>query len=490
MPENMGNNILSDAAKDNKVEVVLKREPIDAAQTSGEIDLVEVFKNMGKRKKIFLRLVALCLVIGMAVPLLLFQINKQPDSAAAILTFEEDYNDLVADIKSSFVLQNALNRAGLADTVSFGAVANAITIERVLSEETKQQLEVIRRMDDNAQQKYEKLLAIEFRYTNQYIVTMKNEFAANGSKKSFSLPAGQTRELLDAVMDAFRDYLFDLRADRKLPDNVLASFNVTTTDYLDSLDNIRDALDVIVDYCSAKEKKYDFFRSVKDGLSFADLRDAAETLRDTSIDYIYSYVYTNAFSDNVDEMLTRYKYMIRSLDIKLEEINTNIETGLKNIAEYRNKETAIIMPDADSTQSVISTTDYFNGLVLHQVELYEEKSEIEYEKNVYQDRIKRYEKASTKKSDQAKDEIAAIYEKTAVLYALVSDHAAELFASDYYGYSYFNDIVITVEGTPLSSAAKNVGIGAVVGILIGVCIWGLDGLAMELARSKEKGERK
>ena len=490
MQENMGSNILGDVAKDNKVEVFLKRDPVDADAASGEIDLVEVFKNMGKRKKIFLRFVALCLVIGMAVPLLLFQFQREPDSAAAILTFEDGYGDLVTDVRSSFVLQNALTRSGLADTVSFGAVANSITIERVLSEETRRQFEIIGSMDDSAKEKYEKLFEIEFRYTNQYVITMKNEFAGNDSDKGFSLPAGQTRELLAAVIDAFRDYLFDIRADRKLPDNVLANFSITSTDYLDALDSVRDALDVIISYCSAKASGYGFFRSAKDGLSFADLRDAATTLRDNTVDYIYSYVYTNAYSKDVGEMLTRYRYRIRTLDSELGEVNANIETGLSRIAEYRNKQTSVIMPDADVTESVISTTDYFNGLILRQVELYEQKAEIEREKNVYEDRIARYGNAVTKTSATAEAEIASLYDKTAEILESVREHATELFACDYYGYSYFNDIVVAVEGSSLSSSVKNVGIGAAVGVVIGVCVWAVDGLAIEMARGKKKGERK
>ena len=70
--------------KDNgqKVEVIVNHQ----GEVNGEISVVSVFSNMAKKKKVYLRLLAILLIIGLALPMLLAEIGtKAPDTQAAVM---------------------------------------------------------------------------------------------------------------------------------------------------------------------------------------------------------------------------------------------------------------------------------------------------------------------------------------------------------------------------------------------------------------------
>ena len=76
-------NVLTEVGKNQKVEVVVKR---DADSGSAELDLVQVFVNMGKKKRVYALLIIICMLIGFAAPMLMAQLSDKSESVSAIIT--------------------------------------------------------------------------------------------------------------------------------------------------------------------------------------------------------------------------------------------------------------------------------------------------------------------------------------------------------------------------------------------------------------------
>ncbi|MCR5727735.1 MAG: hypothetical protein K6G24_09750, partial [Lachnospiraceae bacterium] len=107
-------NVLQEIGKNQKVEVVVKR---DASARAGELDLVRVFSNMGKKRRIYAWIIVACMLIGLAAPLLMAELKDKTENVSVVinLLYPSAQNKLTPDgkpldvnyIKSSYILQNA-----------------------------------------------------------------------------------------------------------------------------------------------------------------------------------------------------------------------------------------------------------------------------------------------------------------------------------------------------------------------------------------------
>ena len=77
-------SILPEPDKNQKVEVFVKR---DTEETYGELDLFRVFSNMGKKRNIYLWILLLFTLIGLAIPMLMVEMDKETGSVSAMISF-------------------------------------------------------------------------------------------------------------------------------------------------------------------------------------------------------------------------------------------------------------------------------------------------------------------------------------------------------------------------------------------------------------------
>ena len=146
-------NVLKEIEENRKVEVVVKR---DAAAEGTELDLVRVFQNMGKKKRVYAWLLICCMLIGFAVPLLRAELADPVESVSAVISFiypgakeglAPDRTQLdVNYVTSSYILQSAMDKTHLSASIPVNALERNISLERMLTEETRQNLEVVEKV--------------------------------------------------------------------------------------------------------------------------------------------------------------------------------------------------------------------------------------------------------------------------------------------------------------------------------------------------------
>ncbi|MBR4345169.1 MAG: hypothetical protein IKP88_21095 [Lachnospiraceae bacterium] len=482
----------------SKVEVVVKR---DASKTSTEIDFLHIFVNMGRKKRIYAWVILMCMLIGFAAPIFISQISEKRESVSAMMTFTypEAKDELTPDgealdinyVSSSYILRNAVKKTKISKDIPISAIERNIKIERLLDESTRQNLEVVEKVITETKKDYEEVKNIEYQYNGKYIVTLSNGFSESPDGKNKEYLAGEEiTALLNNIIESYNEYFYETYMNMELPDNSLDSISNKNLDYIERLDSIVDLLNTLSGYCTDEEKK-DFFRyrSKLDGMSLADINDCIRLVRDIDVDYLYAYVYYNSITKDKKSMTTNYEYLLRDAQRELNIINGNIDNNTLLIREYKNDSITINNPEQGIGQVSSVTTDYYNQLVLMQADNYENKAGLSEKIANLNDKIDGF-KTSTSSSEQTnfvENELDSLTDICNNLYNLTEKHAEEIINGESYKNSFISFIGAQYLGDSLLSATviKKAVLGLVIGLVLAVFVWGMDGLVYEFKHGSE-----
>ena len=321
------------------------------------IDLGRVFLNMKKGKRVYSWVLVLCLVIGLCVPLLVYQFTKEPLTVSSLVTLNYTIpnaaylrlaapsetiperipvTDLTApdgteldlnQVTSSYVLQNALSGLTLSKPVTLKNLRDNIRVEKILTEESRQQQEVASKMvGDKNTNAYTQVQKIELKYENKFIVSLTNGFGEEDSRIKYELKDNEMRLVLDRILSAYNGYLVKTYSTLMLPNDEISVIDIAGLDFLDSLDLMRTAADNLYDYCDEQTEEIKAYRSWKTGRSLTDWMETLETIRESSVDYLYSYVYNASLVKDYATVITDYQYKLRNAETQLDIVNNNIST--------------------------------------------------------------------------------------------------------------------------------------------------------------------
>ena len=478
------------------------------------IDLGNVIENMKKRKRLFAWVLVLCLVVGICAPLLLYQFSR-PEltvSSVVILRYEVQpegsqnswlVTDLTApdgtpldinQITSSYVLQTAIDGMTLSKPITVSSLRRNIQIRTVLTEESQRTKEALAGLAEaknvNA---YTQLQDADMKYQNRFVVLLTNGFKEDeDSRTVIELTGAELTLLLDRILLAYNEYLVRNYGDIKLPDDAVSVIDIQELDVLDSLDQLRNAIDELYNYCDEKTDMAKAYRSWKTGRSLEDWMETLQTFRSINVDYLYSIVSENAITRDKTTLLTGWKYLLREAQNKLDEINERIEQTKELLETYKNDEVIVSMQESDAAKSTRASTAYYNELILQQTKDYEKIAELKITIADYTDRINRMsEKNQTDVTEEVETELARSIASAQMLHEQISAHMEELFNSPLY--RTYEDHSTPQGKIPgfLSASMKKMIIGGVLGLIIACGIWFLAALLPELSGSrKNEADRK
>lgn len=513
--------------KDAQINVVVNRP--DSDETT--IDLGRVFHNMKVKRRIFAWVLVLCLVVGLVAPLLLYQLNKPMLTVASVVTLKYqipmartasggliplseseddnpeivylDVSDLTAPdgkeldlslITSAYVLQKAMEGLKLSQPVTLAGLRSNISIERVLTDESRRAQELASKMtEDKNNNAYAQMQSVKMKYDTKFVVRLTNGFGDGtgdrDNKKVLELTDAELRSLLDRILTAYNDYLVQTYADVRLPDDELAVIDTANLDILDSLELLRTASDNLLAYCERKSDNVKTYRSSRDGRNLEDWIQTIQTGREVSIDYLYSDVYTNTIVKDRDTMITSYQYQLRNAQTKLDTVNENIATTKAILDQYKNDEIFVSMQESDASKATKTTTDYYNELVLQQSKNYNQVASLETQIADLKDKISNLKTEGSSASEQAVSNAEAELEKTIAssraVYEGVKAHMTELFSSAFYTDYAEHTVPQGKVQNFLSASLKKMIIGGLAGAILACGLWFLAGLAPEFRRGRD-----
>ena len=498
------------------VQVVVNQPTVRQADTAMELDLVAVFKRMGQTFKKYIWLMVCLAVVGLCVPLVMYGSGEEANTVATVVSLDymvtthtgnvltespvtnltaPDGRELdLATVTSSYVLQQALDMTELSADISIAQLQGNLTIEKILSEDSRRQQEVVSRMlEDKNSGAYQEALDFELEYTNQFVVTLANGFGNDDSSRLTYLDQAELKNLLDNIIASYNSYLYDTYYSVLMPDDELSKIDLTSLDLLEGADKISTAMKNLIKYFDGKPQTFLTGRSAKDGLSMNDMKDMVQLVKTTNVDYIYSYILTASLSENAAETIMKYNYELRNLELELEEIEESIATTQAVIETYQNDQLSIAMQEGQGTVTAQSTTDYYNSLVVTKAELIGERSDVLIEIADISDRIEALTANDDDDDDSAliaaREELTQTYEVCTQMYNLVLEHAEEMASNDE-ARTYVTYTAAQGETTSFVKAcAKNAGIGAVVGLFIAIVVWGCAALGYELGRGHDEMQK-
>ncbi len=503
---------------DRQIQLVVNRPETDETT----IDLGNVFHNMKKLRPIFAWLLILCLLLGICIPLLLYQFTRPQMTVSSVVTLryetpkkikkldendketwvipEEPEYEMVTDlsapdgedldlnqITSSYVLQTALDSMTLSQPVTARYLRSNIKITTVLTEESSRTKEALQGLAEakNADA-YTHLEDAEMKYKNRFIVSLTNGFGEEDSRTKLELTIEELKMLLDRVLTVYNQYLVKTYADLKLPEDKFSAIDIQELDVMDSLDELRAGTDALLDFGEKKTDTVKTYRSWKTGRSLEDWMETIKTFKSINIDYLYTMAYENAVTRDKDALLASYKYRLRSAKNDLQKASEEIEETNKILRSYKNDEIYISMQESDGSRTTKVATDYYNKLALQQTNNYDKARELKVAVADYEDRIARLEAAKgAEVTEDIEAELGRSVTTARSLYDQVRDHMEELFGSPLYTTFEEHSMPQGKQENFLTASAKKMVIGAIVGLVLACGLWFLAGLAPEFSKNRK-----
>ena len=338
-------------------------------EESTEIDLVSVFSNMGKRKKTFGWLLVIAIFVGGAIgiALLMYQhLFGKASYAQALVNYNYkgiesglDPNGARLDvnkIKSPYVISNALENLGMTDDPSLAeTIRQNIVIEGVIPNDAIERINTINQMAEKDPLQYEKVLDVSY-YPSKYVVYLYDDW---------TIPKKRVAEILDAVLDSYRDYFYETYANSDvLTITMNLSENAANYDYGESVDVLRTQIRLILDYVSEKRGQSggSDFRSAETGLSFSDIAASVQLIRDVDLAKLSSYIEENAISRDRQKQIDYYKYRIKRYNFELDELENQLANVNQTINNFE-KDPVVIVSAQETTQEYTQSGEKYNELV-------------------------------------------------------------------------------------------------------------------------------
>lgn len=486
-------------------------------QEEDAIDLGNVLHNMKVKSRVFAWVLILCLLVGICAPLLLYQFNKPMLKVSSVVTLnyevptENGYqkvsnlldpngNDLdLNQISSAYVLQNALTGLSLSYTPTLSNLRDNISVERILTEESYQNQELLKQMADNkSNDMYEQYRQTEIKYTNRFVVTLTNGFGDEDDRVRHEVKDAELKEILNRILSSYNDYLVRTYADMKLPENELVVIDVMNLDALENLESLRTASEDLYSYCANKPSSVRTYRSYRDGQNLEDWMRYIRTNQENTIDYLYSYVYSSRYAQDRDTLIAGYQYQLREAQAKLDTANENIAYISGILSTYQNDEillTAAGEENAARRTTALTTTDYYNNLYLEQMRNYASVEALEEEIAELQDKISNMVSGDAAASSEdmkelITEELNRTVETFRSIYNQVVSHMEEIQQSGFYTmYAEHTEAQGKLDNF-LKANVKKMLIGAVVGALLACGLWFLAALAPEFRKNRPEEAKK
>jgi hypothetical protein len=482
----------NDSENTNSKKIYLQVDNGDNA--SAEIDIINVVSNMAKRKKIYKYVFAIAICAGLlagGIKILIGQITKNDCYAQAVITLQFDGvedgldpNGASFDInklKSPTVIEDALSTLGETEFSSEDIRSN-ITIEGVIPEDAVERITVIKEMALDNASNYEKILDVSY-FPSQYVVYLYQQKGMSAAK---------TREILNAVLDSYRQYFFDTYANTEVLAVTSNLFDYENYDYTESVDMIESQIGIIQNYVAERKEQSPDFRASSTGLSFGDIATSLDSIEQVDLANLSSYIENVSLSKDRERLVQYYNYKIKQFNMQLSEAQSNFNTVQDTIDNYE-KNPIVIVSSQESTQQITQTSAYYDELVQQKLDISMEMASI---KTKLDEATERLEVLGNLETSNTQDQYDYADKSLESIAGTITDwiELIEETTDEYYSTTLFSNAVKVAVPAQyeasggLTSILKTMGISVVVMMFIVFVIWCIDGLRIEicLMRSKNK----
>ena len=477
--------------KDKTPRTVVLQIEKNSEEGQDVIDLMNIAGYMRQKWKFFSYLMVLAVCTGFIAAAVIQGIQGLfggNSYAAAVVNFSFDGLDEgkdpsgglfdVTKLKSTVVINEALGELGWEDADVEEIRAN-LKIEGVIPDSVKQQIAVINTVAEDAAEYYTTIEDLNY-FPSQYTVTLQRCKGMGGD---------ETRELLDAILMAYRKYFMDSYAGMTALGFATEVLDVRTYDYMQASEMIGNEINVIEDYVEAKAKEAPNFRANCTGLSFSDLASSINTVRQLDLNNFVSFVQANNLTRDAGVQIDYYNYQIKQYNLEIQELQTQRSHVDRTIESYE-KNPVIVMSSQESVTETAQTDEYYNDLLQQKLDLNKQISELNTALNEAYDMVN-----TLNASEQSLNEEDYVYADSLLdglvttvgsWGELVRQTTEEYFEAELYADAY--RIAIPAQYSAVGSLGELIKKMAVFGgaaALLVVFLWGVDGLKEEIVKGRK-----
>ncbi len=338
-----------------------------------ELDLINVFTYMGKKKRLIAYLLVLAILVGSTLGVAYSGFEHllgKGSYARAMITFQFDGIEKGLDpngasfdatmIKSPYVIQKALSSLDI-DESYIETVRQNVEIEGVIPEDAVERMSVINKMTEGTSGNasyYEKLLDIQY-FPSQYLIYLYDD----GTFSSKELT-----QILDALLDSYKQYFLETYANTSALTVTANLLNSGDYDYSESVDLVQTQIDIMLSYVNQRKADAPEFRSSQTGLSFGDISTALNFVKTSDIARLSSFVENTSLTKDKEKQVVYYEYLIRETSDKISELQTQLETVNNAIANYE-KDPVIVVSNSDSSMEYGEKNEYYDTLVNSRIDI-------------------------------------------------------------------------------------------------------------------------
>lgn len=463
---------------------------------SAEIDILNVFGNMSRRRRLYRYLVAIAVCMGILAAFLITgvrQIVGNGSYAQSVITLQYegiesglDPNGAAFDVnklKSPAVIEDALTGLGITD-ISTEEIRKNIEIEGVIPEDAVERITVINQMAQEDAANYEKILDVEY-FPSQYVVSLH---------QGRGMSASETREILNAVLESYRAWFLDTYANTAVLTVTGNLIRYQDYDYAESVDMLQAQIDMMQDYVTERRDQAPDFRSAGTGLSFGDIVTSLETIESIDMANLSSYIENNVLTKDRQRQIEYYNYKIKNYTMELSEVQTQLGT-VQNTLDTYVKDPVVIVSSQETTQEITQTSEYYDSLVQEKIRLSKQIAEINTKLNETYTLLNTVT-ASSRKNVQSEyekaDEMLEHLTETLSKWTELIEETTE----EYYTTTLFSNAVkIAVPAQykaagGMAAVVKRIALCVAAAVGVVIVIWCADGVRMEVAEVRKEKKQK
>ena len=335
-----------------------------------EIDLINVFSYMGKKKRLIAYLLTLAILVGATLGALYSGFEHllgKGSYARAMITFQFDGIERGLDpngaafdvtlLKSPYVIQSALSVMGYDESYVEGVREN-ISIDGVIPKDALERITIINSMAEKDTKYYEQLLDVSY-FPSEYVVYLYDD----GTFSSKELA-----QLLDGIIDSYKQYFMDTYANTEVLSVTSNLLSGDDYDYAESIDLVTTQIDIMLSYVRERMKDAPDFRASSTGLSFEDIVTSLEFVKTVDINRLSAIVQSQSLTKDRSRQVEYYEYMIRNCSNKLSELQTRLDSITDTVNTYE-KDPVVIVSNSDSTMEYSQKNEYYDSLITQQQDL-------------------------------------------------------------------------------------------------------------------------
>ena len=461
-----------------------------------ELDLINVFSNMGKKKRLISYLLVLAILVGSTIGVLysgLEHFTKKGSYARAMITFQFegiesglDPNGAAFDvnlIKSPYVIQSALLERGY-DESYVERVRENLSIDGVIPKDALERITTIDNMAKKDPKYYEQLLDVSY-FPSEYVLYLYDD----GTFSSKELP-----KILDGIIDSYKQYFMDTYANTEVLSVTSNLLSGDDYDYGESIDLVTTQMDIMLSYARQRMKDAPDFRASSTGLSFEDIVTSLEFVKTVDINRLSSFVQSQSLTKDRYRQQEYYDYMIRNCSNKLSELQTRLDSVTGTINSYE-KDPVVIVSNSDSTLEYGQKNEYYDSLISEKQELIKEIAKTNTSLNQYYLLREQLSDSNTSANQDAYDYADSLLNKLNTTISSWVDLIEET-TQEYYSTTLFSNAVkktVPAQYVIAGGAThiiKNILIPSAILVVLVLIWWYYRGVKEEILASRERTREK